>query len=366
VGLLAGVLSMLLTMAVYGCEDLFHRLPIHWMWWPPLGGLVVGIGGLIFPQALGVGYNLIAEMMQGQATLQIILGILIVKSIIWAFSLGSGTSGGVLAPLLLIGGALGGLESLFLPHVGPGFWPLISMAAVLGGTMRSPLTAVIFSLELTHDVNALLPLLIAVAIAHFFSVLVMNRSILTEKVSRRGYHLSREYAVDPLEVLFIRDVMRTSIVVLPQDISLKELAQSLNTENHPDNGQIQILYPIVDDQQRLLGVVTRRALQHLIREHKGASLDGRLIDLLRKPVVAYPDETLRTVVYRMAKEGFTRFPVVERGDAQQLLGIVSLTDLLKARVRHLEEESRRKRVLQIRLFWPIGARSAENDEAPVA
>jgi CIC family chloride channel protein len=363
-GVLAGILAMVLTMAVYGCEDLFHRLPIHWMWWPPIGGLVVGIGGLIFPQALGVGYNMIAEMVQGQATLQIILGILIVKSIIWAFSLGSGTSGGVVAPVLMIGGALGGLEALFFPHVGPGFWPLISMAAVMGATMRVPLTAVVFSLELTHDVNALLPLLIAVAVSYFFSTLVMDRSILTEKVSRRGYHVSSEYAVDPLEVLFTREVMRTSIVVLPQHISLKELAQSLNTERLPDSKQAQTLYPIVADRQRLLGVVTRRALQHLVREHKGASMDVRLVDLLRKPVVAYPDETLRTVVYRMAKEGFTRLPVVERGDGQQLLGIVSLTDLLKARIRHLEEESRRQRVLQIRLFWPIGPGGIKHDEAP--
>jgi CIC family chloride channel protein len=351
VGLLAGVASMLLTMAVYGSEDLFRRLPIHWMWWPTIGGVVVGIGGLIFPQALGVGYGYIAQMVQGQVTIELLLGMLIVKSIIWAFSLGSGTSGGVLAPLLLIGGALGGLESLFLPHVGPGFWALISMTAVLGGTMRAPLTAVIFSLELTHDVNALLPLLIAVAVAYFFSVLVMDRSILTEKVSRRGYHLSCEYEVDPLEVLFVREVMRTSIVVLPQHISLKELAQSLNVENHPDNKQMQRLYPIADDQQKLLGVVTRRALQHLIREHKDASMDVRLVDLLCEPVVAYPDETLRMVADRMAKEGFTRLPVVERGDARQLLGIVSLTDLLKARVRHLEEEGRRERILRLRLFW---------------
>ncbi len=366
VGLLAGILAVLLTMAVYSSEDLFHRLPIHWMWWPPIGGLVIGIGGLIFPPALGVGYDIIGSMMQGQITLQVILGILIVKSIIWAVSLGSGTSGGVLAPLLLIGGALGGLESLFLPHVGPGFWPLISMAAVLGGTMRAPLTAVIFSLELTHDVNSLLPLLIAVAISYFFSTLVMDRSILTEKVSRRGYHLSNEYAVDPLEVLFTRDVMHTSIVVLPPDISLKELAQSLNAEKNPDNRQTQTLYPIVDEGEKLLGVVTRRALQRLIREHKDSPIDHRLVDLLQKPVVAYPDETLRAVVYRMAQAGFTRLPVVERGDPQQLIGIVSLADLLKARIRHLEEESRRKRVLQLRFFWPARSQSAEQDETPVA
>lgn len=366
VGLLAGVLALLLTMAVYGSEDLFHRLPIHWMWWPPIGGLVIGIGGLIYPPALGVGYDIIGSMMQGQITLQVIFGILIVKSIIWAVSLGSGTSGGVLAPLLLIGGALGGLLSLFLPHVGPGFWPLISMAAVLGGTMRAPLTAVVFSLELTHDINSLLPLLIAVAISYFVSTLVMDRSILTEKVSRRGYHLSSEYAVDPLEVLFTRDVMHTSIIALPQNISLKELAQSLNSEKIPDNKQTQTLYPIVDEGEKLLGVVTRRAFQRLIREHKDSLIDNRLIDQLQKPVVAYPDETLRTVVNRMAQAGFTRFPVVERSDPQQLLGIVSLADLLKARVRHLEEESRRKRVLQLRFFWPNRSQSAERDETPVA
>ncbi|HEY4386668.1 MAG TPA: chloride channel protein, partial [Ktedonobacteraceae bacterium] len=196
VGVLAGILSMLLTVAVYASEDAFHHLPIHWMWWPALGGLVIGIGGLIFPQALGVGYDVIGSLLQGNATSKIILGILLVKSLIWAISLGSGTSGGVLAPLLMIGGALGGLEAMVLPNEGAGFWALISMAAVLGGAMRAPFTAIIFAVELTHDYNALLPLMIAVSVSYTISVLVMRRSILTEKVSRRGYHLSAEYATD--------------------------------------------------------------------------------------------------------------------------------------------------------------------------
>ena len=132
------------------------------------------------------------------------LGILLVKSAIWAISLGSGTSGGVLAPLLMMGGALGGLEASFLPPEGAGFWPLISMGAILGGTMRSPFTGIVFALEITHDVNILLPLLLATLVAYGLTVLTMKRSILTEKVARRGYHLSREYAVDPLEVLFVR------------------------------------------------------------------------------------------------------------------------------------------------------------------
>ncbi len=214
-GLLAGMLSALLTQAVYAAEDAFQKLPIHWMWWPAIGGLVIGLGGFLFPQALGVGYDVIGDLLQGDVTGRVILGILIVKSIIWSVSLGSGTSGGVLAPLLMMGGALGGVEAWFLPAEGVGFWPLVSMGAILGGTMRSPLTGVVFALELTHDVNMLLPLLVAVTIAHGFTVLVLRRSILTEKIARRGYHLSREYAIDPLEILFVREVMRANIAALP-------------------------------------------------------------------------------------------------------------------------------------------------------
>src|SRR5579864_1366864 len=242
-GLLAGLLSALLTWAVYASEDAFQKLPIHWMWWPAIGGLAIGLGGLIFPQALGVGYDTIGALIQGDVPRATIAGILLVKSIIWAVALGSGTSGGVLAPLLMMGGALGGLEGMFLPPVGPGFWPLISMGAILGGTMRSPFTGVIFALELTHDVNMLVPLLLAVTIAHGFTVLTLRRSILTEKVSRRGYHLSREYAVDPLEVLFVREVMRSNIVALPAKTTRRELSGSRHSE-HERKGQL--LYPIVD------------------------------------------------------------------------------------------------------------------------
>src|SRR5205823_812355 len=214
VGLLAGALSAALTAGVYASEDAFARLPIHWMWWPAIGGLAIGIGGLFFPQALGVGYDVIAGLLQGDMPTRIIVGVLVVKSTIWAVSLGSGTSGGVLAPLLMIGGALGGVEAHFLPAEGAGFWPLVSMGAILGGTMRSPLTAVVFAVELTHDVNMMLPLLLAVTMAHGFTVLALRRSILTEKISRRGYHLSREYSIDPLEIIFAREVVRTAVVVL--------------------------------------------------------------------------------------------------------------------------------------------------------
>ena len=206
-GLLAGCLSSLLTVGVYAAEDAFLKLPIHWKWWPAIGGLAVGVGGMIFPQALGVGYDTIRALLQGDVPRGIIAGVLLVKSAIWVISLGSGTSGGVLAPLLMMGAALGGVEAAFLPSAGAGFWPLVSMGAILGGTMRAPFTAILFALELTHDVNVLLPLLVAATLAHGTTVLLLKRSILTEKVARRGFHLTREYATDPLEILFVREVM---------------------------------------------------------------------------------------------------------------------------------------------------------------
>jgi H+/Cl- antiporter ClcA/predicted transcriptional regulator len=343
VGLLAGALSALLTLAVYAAEDAFQKLPIHWMWWPIIGGFVVGLGGLVFPQALGVGYDMIGSLLQGDVVLKTIAGILLVKSIIWAVSLGSGTSGGVLAPLLMMGGALGGLMSGFLPNEGLGFWPLVAMGAILGGTMRSPFTGVVFAVELTHDVNVILPLLLASVIAHAFTVLSLRRSILTEKVARRGYHLSREYAVDPLEILFVREVMRPDIVALPAEATLADLAESLHDTHSPRR---QSLYPVVDGDKKLVGVVPRHQLRELVREQNGR----RLADVVKRdPEVAYPDEPLRVTVYRMAETGFTRFPVVENDGSGRLAGMVSLDDLLKARTHNLDAERRRERVLPLRL-----------------
>jgi H+/Cl- antiporter ClcA len=354
VGLLAGALSALLTGAVYACEDLFQKLPIHWMWWPAIGGLAIGLGGWLFPQALGVGYETIGALLQSEVPGRVILGILLVKSTIWAISLGSGTSGGVLAPLLMMGGALGGLEATFLPHEGVGFWPLVSMGAMLGGTMRSPLTAVVFAFELTHDVNVVLPLLVAAVVAHGLTVLTLKRSILTEKVSRRGYHLSREYAVDPLEVLFVREVMQTNIAVLPADISFRDLAHALSAHKRPRG---QRLYPVVDSRAKLVGVITRKSLQSI--EETDESGNPRLVNALMKtkPVVAYPDEPLRAVVYRMAETSLTRLPVVERSDPHTLTGMVALEDLLKARTRALDEERRRERVLRIHAPFAPGPRA---------
>ncbi len=345
-GLLAGVLSALLTLSVYAAEDAFQHLKLHWMWWPAIGGLAIGLGGLIFPQALGVGYDTIAALLQGNVVETAIFGILLVKWFIWAVSLGSGTSGGVLAPLLMMGGALGGLEAMFLPNKGAGFWQLISMGAVLGGTMRSPLTSIVFAFELTHDTNVLLPLLVAVVISHGFTVLTLKRSILTEKVARRGYHLSSEYAVDPLEILFVREVMRTTVVVLPAANMLSEIWPSLRA----DGNQRQRLLPVVSPRGDLVGVITRGDIEKRLAQNGEAALQSPIGDLVRTSAVhAFPDEPLREVVYRMVEKSCTRMPVLDRATGK-FLGLVSLNDLLKARSRHLEEERRRERSLRFKFF----------------
>jgi chloride channel protein, CIC family len=301
VGVIAGGLALLLSRAVYASEDLFeNHLPVHWMWWPAIGGLVIGVGGLIFPRALGTGYDVIASLIGGDTTWHLILGVLIVKSIIWSFSLGSGTSGGILAPLLMIGGALGALLTPALPALGTGGWALVGMAGVLSGAIGCPLTATVLAMELTHNYSLILPLLAASFAAHGLTVLLQRRSILTERLSRRGHHLSREYSVDPLEAMTVSQVM---------SMSAGELAEVPDAE-------------VLADAQ-----------------------------------VAQPDETLRSVVERMAAARVFEAYVREPGTAKTL-GRITLQDMLHARNRSWQRESVRERVRRLPFSGPVN-RQAE-------
>ncbi len=361
-GLAAGALSGLLTKGVYLFEDLFQKLPIHWMWWPAIGGAAIGIGGLVEPRALGVGYDVIEAALNGELIGAALLTLMTVKATIWVISLGSGTSGGVLAPLLIMGACLGGLEARVLPSVGIGFWPLVSMAAILGGTMRSPLTGIVFALELTHDWGIVLPLLVAVPVAYGFTVLVLRRSILTEKVSRRGFHLSREYATEPLEILFVREVMRSNVVVLPASLTRAELLASYDAEQQ----KVRPLFYVVDAAKKLVGVVTRSNLESWMTGRPldpetppGAPVPSTLGEVARKAVVADADEPLRAALSRMARTGRTWLPVVAHGDSTEIVGEITLEDTLKARVKHLEEEERRERVLPFEAVLPRWLKVAE-------
>jgi H+/Cl- antiporter ClcA/CBS domain-containing protein len=340
VGVVAGLASGVLTRMVYLFEDLFMKLPVHWMWWPILGGLCVGIGGLIDPRVLGVGYDSIHALIGGKIVGSSAALLLVVKAVVWSIALGSGTSGGVLAPLLMMGGALGALEAPFLPDVGAGYWALLSMAATMGGTMRSPLTAIVFTLELTHDVAALPGLLAAAVAAHAVTVLLLKRSILTEKVARRGHHLVREYAVDPFDIHRVGEVMDRDVPVVPAEMTVGELARRI-AAGDPALSQRQGT-PIVDRGGRLAGIVTRSDLMRATEREDGASrtvLDAGSSQL----VVGYEDELLRDAVARMLGRGIGRLLIVDRTDPGRLVGYLGRAGIMNARVQLFEEEHLRER-----------------------
>src|SRR5256714_1574133 len=254
-GLVAGFASGGLTRLVYASEDLFAKIPIHWMWWPAIGGLVVGIGGLLYPRALGVGYDVIRDLLNARLIGMFLLGLLITKAVIWAIALGSGTSGGVLAPLMIMGGALGALVSPWLPGADAGVWATLGMGAMLGGTMRAPFTAIAFMVEVTHDINLLPALIVACVAADAVTVLLMKRSILTEKMARRGHHVMREYIVNPLHLLRVGEVMEKDVPTVPAGLAVGGLFQRLADED-PVLARRQE-WPVVDDTGRLVGIVTR-------------------------------------------------------------------------------------------------------------
>lgn len=336
-GLASGVVSASMTRMLYSIEVFFSRLPLHWMWWPALGGLVVGIGGYFQPRALGVGYDVIGDLLQDHLVLSVALSLLVVKILIWAIALGSGTSGGVLAPLLMIGAGLGSVLGGWLPGGSPQLWALVCMAAILGGTMRAPLTAVVFAFGLTHDVNAFLPTILGCVVAYGFTVIVMPRSILTEKIARRGRHVFREYGVDPLERYFVDEVMTREVVTI-------DARQPLLSVLHAHFGVEQKFraYPVVLDGQ-LVGMVDRSILNDLKDEDLGRSL-SELLDGKAPAAFVLPGDTCRAVSGRLAAEGLERLPVVDHPESRRVVGIVSRSDLLKpSRVLH-EEENQRERV----------------------
>jgi H+/Cl- antiporter ClcA/CBS domain-containing protein len=335
VGVLAGIGSGILTWLVYTAEDAFARLPFHYMWWPMIGGFFVGVGGLLFPRALGVGYDTIADLLSGHLIGSFLIGLMITKALIWAIALGSGTSGGVLAPLLIMGGALGSVEAGWF-HVGDaGLWSTIGMAAMMGGTMRSPLTAVAFMLELTDDIRVLPGLLIACAAAHAVTVLVMRRSILTEKVARRGYHVMREYIVNPLARLRVSDVMERDAPTLPADQKLDAILRRLAAHD-PVLGR-RYAWPLVDSAGKLAGIVTRGDLVRALEREESEEMTV-LEAGSNKPVVTYPDELLEEAMDKLVQHDIGRLPVVERSDATRLLGYLGRSGIAAGWRQIFEEE----------------------------
>jgi H+/Cl- antiporter ClcA/CBS domain-containing protein len=342
VGIAAGLASGLLTALVYGFEDLFERLPIHWMWWPAIGGLFVGVGGYFDPRVLGVGYDTIHALLRGEVLGAALIGLLIGKSLVWSISLGSGTSGGVLAPLLMMGGALGAIAARFIPGGDVALWAMVGMAAMMGGTMRSPLTAMVFTLELTSDFNLFPALLVGCVAAYAVTVLLLRRSILTEKVARRGYHITREYSVDPLTALRVGEVMDSNPPTVPASMKVSELSDRI-AHRDPQLTRRQGI-AVVDEEGQLAGIITRGDVLRAIEQ--GANAHTTVLEAgTTRLVIAYPDEILQEAVTKMLRNDIGRLPVVSREDPRKLLGYLGRAAVMAARLRRLEEEQVREQGL---------------------
>jgi len=337
-GLIAGFGSGVLTRLVYASEDFFGKLPIHWMWWPAIGGVVVGLGGLLYPRALGVGYDVIRDLLNARLIGAFLLGLLITKAVIWAIALGSGTSGGVLAPLMIMGGALGALVGPWLPGGDPGVWAALGMGAMLGGTMRAPFTAIAFMLEVTHDVNLLPAMLVACVAADAVTVLLMKRSILTEKMARRGHHVMREYIVNPLHLMRVAEVMEKDVPTVPASLPVAGLFQRLADED-PVMARRQE-WAVVDDAERLVGLVTRGDLvRALDRDDDEAATVEELGS--RRLVVTHADELLEEATAKMIAHDIGRLPVVDRDDPSRLVGLLGRAGVMAVWLHASREEHTR-------------------------
>ena len=354
-GLIAGGASMALTAAVYASEDLFRRLPIPWPWWPAIGGAAVGVGGLIAPRALGVGYVSIDALLLAELGVGVVVALAIVKATIWAISLGSGTSGGVLAPLLIMGGCLGAVTSRVLPGGSVGLFVLVGMGAMIGGTMRAPFTGVVFSLELTHDLNALFPLLVAALAADGVTVLWMRRSILTEKVARKGVHVAREYSVDPLERVPVSAVMHTAVRLAPPELTVEEALQQTNVPLERELG-----LTLVAEGGAPVGFVARSDLAKYLEVGGRGSAPVRQL-AVPLTAAASPDDPMRVAAERLISWDGNALPVVDPSEPNHVVGFVTRESPFEARVvwQRFEEERERSIELPRAFRWPGRAESGE-------
>lgn len=341
VGVLVGFGASLVTLLVYACEDLFKKLPVHWMWWPAIGAVFIGLGGIIEPRVLGVGYDTIHGLLRGELIGPMVAGLLIAKALVWAIALGSGTSGGVLAPLLIMGGALGALVAQWIPGHDAGLWATIGMAAMMGGTMRAPLTALVFAAELTYDFHLLPALLIGSVTALGVTVLLLRRSILTEKLARRGQHITCEYSIDPFEFSRVRDVMETDIPTVPATMKVTELSSRLTRTDSPLTRRQGIL--LVDERAQLKGIITRGDLIRALARNDAGTLtvaEAGSTEL----IVAHPDEPLHVALTKMLREDIGRLPVVDRQNPARAIGYLGRAAILSARMKLHEEEHLREKV----------------------
>jgi len=345
-GAVIGVVAVFVTRGLYGVEDVFEQLPIHWMWWPAIGAVAVGVVGYFAPRTLGVGYENIEQMVTGTIAGQALLILVTLKLVSWIIALGSGTSGGTLAPLFTIGGGAGalagGLLAQWFPSLGvdPRIAALVGMAAIFAGASHAVLASVVFAFETTRQPLGLLPLLAGCSAAYLVSLLGMRHSIMTEKLARRGTRIRSEYAADFLEQVLVREIASTEVVTLAAEEPVEEVRDRIAARMPGSQHQG---FPVVNGRGDLVGVVTRRDLLDLDIEF--TALVG---DLVKRPaVVIYDDSSARDAADHMVHERVGRLPVVSRANPRRVIGIVSRSDLLEAHERRLHARHRVERTIDL-------------------
>ncbi|GAB2535945.1 chloride channel protein [Rhodanobacter koreensis] len=347
IGALIGLVSVWTTRIVYDIEDWFEKLPVHWMWWPAIGGLVVGVVGYFAPLTLGVGYTNIENILNGKLTLAALAFLCVMKFVSWSIALGSGTSGGTLAPLFTIGGALGALIGIGMVMVAPQFGvdpriaALVGMAAIFAGASRALLTAVVFAFETTGQPAGLLPLLGGCTAAYLISALMMRNTIMTEKIVRRGVRVPSEYVADYLDQVGVGEACSRNVVTLRTTQALAEVRRWL-AEGVPETQHQG--YPVLDESGRVQGVLTRRTLLDP-QWHYTLTLG----ELITRPLIAVNEShSLREAADHMVAESVGRLVVLGKDDPQQLVGIITRGDLLSAHARRLREARNSSRHLRFR------------------
>jgi len=346
-GAIMGIASGAATRLVYGIEDAFEKLPIHWMWWPALGGLVVGIIGYFAPMTMGVGYDNIKVILSGNATIQVLLILCILKFVSWAVALGSGTSGGTLAPLFTIGGALGALIGLlfqtWFPHLGIDIRvaALIGMAAIFAGASRALLTSIVFAFETTQQPNAVLPLLGACTVAYLVSFFMMKHSIMTEKIERRGVKTPSSYVPDIMDTVTVNDIAEMDVHVLSAENTIGSVKKWLLSGKHDTQ---QPVFPVVHDNGDLSGVISSRDIYN----YNGDPENQLGILLKNNPITIYPDNTMRIAVDIMLKLNQDIIPVVNRDLPNRIIGIITQKSLMTAYRQSFDENNLKLRSLSIK------------------
>ena len=333
-----GVVATYVTRAVYAVEDAFEKLPIHWMWWPALGGLAVGGVGYYAPRTMGVGYDNIEHVLSGSLTGQALLVLFVLKFVSWVIALGSGTSGGTLAPLFTIGGGLGAtlgaLAALAAPHLGidPRIAGLVGMAAIFAGASRALLASVVFAFETTLQPLGLLPLLGGCSAAFLVSCLLMRNTIMTEKIARRGIRVPSEYAADFLDQVKVADFATHDVTAFAASDTVMQLRKWFESAAH---GSRHHGFPVLDKSGHLLGVVTRH---EIMDASSGGNPELRVEELLKRaPAVVFDDSSLREAADLMVSLSVGRLPVVSRAAQNRVIGILTRSDLLAAHARRLNE-----------------------------